>query len=462
MSAFDPSATPADDLSVVVALLDVPTAEQLAQVLSTLAGLPVSEVLALCAAEPTPALRSAASASGQQPRVRFLRMQRPIEAGARSRVLLREARERGHDRVVLAHPEAVRRDAIERVLAADPDAVVLSGASRRRLVTRLLNVMLGLDLDDYRAPVRAVPGHLLEVIPFESCSDDARFDLELLIQARAAHAQIVQLPGSGDPLPAPARFVGAAVAYRLHQLHLIRRGRFIVQPPVRYAFKSGPYSSHRQIVEMVRPDSQVLDLGCSQGLLAGPLFERGCQVTGVDVLPREFVSRLLADYHQLDLTRLEELKLDRSYDTLLFADVLEHLLTPEEALRAARRHLAPDGRLIASTGNVAIWFYRLSLLLGRFEYGPRGILDETHVHLYTLSTFRRLIAAAGFRIVGERHTGLPFELVFESTGRSRWVRALAHAYQLLVRLWPAMFAYQVILEAELDSVEDPAAREAGG
>ena len=31
---------------------------------------------------------------------------------------------------------------------------------------------------------------------------------------------------------------------------------------------------------------------------------------------------------------------------------------------------------------IALWFYRFSLLMGRFEYGPRGVLDETHVHLF--------------------------------------------------------------------------------
>ena len=123
-------------------------------------------------------------------------------------------------------------------------------------------------------------------------------------------------------------------------------------------------------------------------------------------------------------------------------------------LRGARRYLKPDGRLIISTPNIALWFYRLSLLVGRFEYGPRGVLDETHVHLYTGSTFRREVENAGFDVLRQRVTALPFEVVFESTGRSRLVRGIASAYHLLARLWPSMFAYQYVLEARITTLDE--------
>jgi hypothetical protein len=103
---------------------------------------------------------------------------------------------------------------------------------------------------------------------------------------------------------------------------------------------------------------------------------------------------------------------------------------------------------------VALWFYRLSLLIGRFEYGPRGVLDETHVHLYTRASFRRTIEKAGFHVLRERVTALPFEVVFESTGRSRLIRSMSRAYHALARLWPTLFAYQFILEAEITTLDE--------
>ena len=84
------------------------------------------------------------------------------------------------------------------------------------------------------------------------------------------------------------------------------------------------------------------------------------------------------------------------------------------------------------------------------------MLDETHVHLFTRATFRREVERAGFRVVGERVTALPFEVVLRSTGRSRLVSALARFYHVCARGWPQMFAYQFILEAEIATLDDEA------
>ncbi len=136
--------------------------------------------------------------------------------------------------------------------------------------------------------------------------------------------------------------------------------------------------------------------------------------------------------------------------------MIEHLRNRTQLLRSARRYLKAGGRLIISTPNIALWFYRLSLFVGRFEYGPRGVLDRTHVHLFTRDTFRRQVERAGYHIVAERVTALPFEVVLESTGRSRAVRLVNRAYHALARLWPEMFAYQFILEASITTLDEEA------
>jgi SAM-dependent methyltransferase len=246
------------------------------------------------------------------------------------------------------------------------------------------------------------------------------------------------------------------VAYRLHQLHVTRDGRFLVDPGVRYTLKLSPTGSHMQIVDAIRPASRVLDLGCSQGLLARPLREKDVRVTGVDAGPPRGLAEELETYHRRDLEETLELPDGRVFDFVVVADVIEHLRRRQQLLRGARRFLKENGRLVVSTPNVALWFYRLSLLVGRFEYGPRGILDRTHVHLYTRASFRREVERAGYRIVGERVTALPFELVFESTGRSRLVRGLARLYHTLARWWPELLAYQFILEAEITTLDDEA------
>jgi hypothetical protein len=51
-------------------------------------------------------------------------------------------------------------------------------------------------------------------------------------------------------------------------------------------------------------------------------------------------------------------------------------------------------------------------------------------------------------------TALPFEVVFESTGRSRALGTLPRAYHWLARFWPSMFAYQYVLEAEITTLDE--------
>jgi 2-polyprenyl-3-methyl-5-hydroxy-6-metoxy-1,4-benzoquinol methylase len=188
-------------------------------------------------------------------------------------------------------------------------------------------------------------------------------------------------------------------------------------------------------------------------LLARPLHEKGVRVTGVDIAPADDLPDELEQYFQRDLDQPVNLPFGREFDYVVVSDVIEHLRNREQLLRCARSFLKEGGRLIISTPNIALWFYRLSLGIGRFEYGPRGVLDETHVHLYTRATFRREVEMAGFYVLAERVTALPFEIVFESTGRSRLIRCLNRAYHTLARIWPAMFAYQHILEAEITTLD---------
>jgi hypothetical protein len=62
-------------------------------------------------------------------------------------------------------------------------------------------------------------------------------------------------------------------------------------------------------------------------------------------------------------------------------------------------------------------------------------------------------------VVRERVTALPFEVVFESTGRSRTVKLIASTYPLLARAWPSMFAYQYVLEAEITTLDEESIHE---
>jgi 2-polyprenyl-3-methyl-5-hydroxy-6-metoxy-1,4-benzoquinol methylase len=415
--------------------------------------------------------------------VRILRTPGPRSYGGARKAAFDYAIQRGLDLVIAMRADGVHPvEALELLIdaaAAAPDRVTiaaryLSGIPERdgptllrraghHLSNRMVNSLLRLDLRDYLSGLRAYPTAALASVPFHLDSDGRDLDMEILIQLRALGVEFEEIPAPSawqefaSDLPGMVgilRSSRSALQYRLHQLHVTRDGRYLVDHGVHYALKSSLRGSHFQIVDTIDPGADVLDLGCSQGLLAKPLSEKGVELTGVDQGPAGPVSPYVKAYYQHDLDRELDLPLGRDFDYVVIADVIEHLQSRHEVLVAARRFLREGGRLVVSTPNIALWFYRLSLLVGRFEYGARGVLDRTHVHLYTRATFRREVERAGFRILRERVTSLPFEVVFESTGRNAWIRRIETFYHALARLWPEMFAYQFILEAEITTLDE--------
>ena len=127
-----------------------------------------------------------------------------------------------------------------------------------------------------------------------------------------------------------------------------------------------------------------------------------------------------------------------SFDVVLCGDLIEHLRDPEAFLARVRPLLREDGRLVLTTPNVANWSVRLGLLAGRWRYTERGILDRTHVHLFTRRTLVEALERAGYRVETLDYT-VPVPLV-----GSPAVERVAHA---VGRVRPPLFAYQFVVAA---------------
>jgi 2-polyprenyl-3-methyl-5-hydroxy-6-metoxy-1,4-benzoquinol methylase len=171
-------------------------------------------------------------------------------------------------------------------------------------------------------------------------------------------------------------------------------------------------TSHAIVADLVGTGKRVLDVGCSTGYLARILTSRGNFVSGIelDVAAAEVAEPdleriVVGDIETIDL--LEGFD-PESFDVIVFADVLEHLREPAAALCRARQLLANGGYFVLSIPNVAHGSVRLSLLEGRFEYRPLGLLDETHLRFFTRSSVEELLRSAGLFIVDMRRTTSDF------------------------------------------------------
>lgn len=176
----------------------------------------------------------------------------------------------------------------------------------------------------------------------------------------------------------------------------------------------------------------VLDVGCSGGQLGRILSEqRGCTVYGVDI-SAQAVLQAKKVLHRAAVMDVEKDPLPFSgqkFDVIVFCDILEHLLHPEQVLQTFPGYLRAHGVLVVAIPNVANISIRLKLLLGRWDYQPSGILDASHVRFYTLKTMRSLFEGCGLRI-------------------KVWGSAPRYRCERISRLWPTLLANQFVFVLE--------------
>lgn len=152
----------------------------------------------------------------------------------------------------------------------------------------------------------------------------------------------------------------------------------------------------------------LLDVGCGRGLLADAARRLNYRVTAIESHPvalaaaRDRVDEVLP-VDLCDRKAVSAALGNRKFDTILLADVLEHLPDPLAVLRFYRGFLDPGGRVVISLPNIASWDRRLALLFGRFDYADSGVMDRTHLRFFTFRTARILLAEAGLATVSVAH-----------------------------------------------------------
>jgi len=222
-----------------------------------------------------------------------------------------------------------------------------------------------------------------------------------------------------------------------------------------------------------RSGRDVLDVACGFATTSQQMQRGGNRVVGIDssseavVVARQRIQQVI----HADLTDIDQVRdalNGRRFDTIIFADVLEHLPWPGAVLRSYLEFLQSDGTFLISLPNIGLWSARLAHLVGRFDYQETGILDHTHLRFFTRRAALQLLDAAGLEV--ERQTYNPGlmrplvplakKLVARRQGEPADADALlqSRAYKLylktaypieraMARLWPGALAFQMIFEA---------------
>ena len=390
----------------------------------------------------------------------------------------RIARQHGLDIVVLLHadgqyaPECIAA-LVEPLVRGEADAVfgsrmMVRGDARKggmplykyvgnRVLTTFQNAVLRTHLSEFHSGYRAYSVAALSELGLEENSDGFDFDTQIILQLLEHGRRITEVPIPtyyGDEIcyVNGMKYAGEVarhvVRYRRAKLPLGQSSLGIDEPE--YPLKDGGTTSHGVLLSWTgaMAPCKVLDLGCSGGRLAEKLRTQGHSVVGVDIAEVQGAAERVDRLVIADLTQGIPIAAGRDFDFVLAADVIEHVPEPAALLAEIRQLMRPSGVLLVSVPNFAHWYPRLRIMAGRFDYDRRGILDRGHLRFFTRRSLRRVAEESGWRVDDTAFVGVPLATL--APRRPRWSVALGMVDRVLVRLWPNLFAYQLLFRLSPD------------
>lgn len=154
-----------------------------------------------------------------------------------------------------------------------------------------------------------------------------------------------------------------------------------------------------------QPPRRLLDVGCASGVLGKFVKDKfGAYVAGIepnraasDMAKAQLDKVLFGKFEDFDLVA-EGIPLG-SMDTVVAADVLEHMYDPWHTMVNLKKFMTPDGQFIISVPNTR-HIHLLAQLVdgGLWKYEERGLLDITHIRFFTLKEITNLLAETGYLV----------------------------------------------------------------
>ena len=320
-----------------------------------------------------------------------------------------------------------------------------------QILTFTQNLILGANLSEFHTGYRAYSVPALTSIPFAYNSNYFDFDTEIILQLLGTNRRIKEISVPTFYGGEISRVNGIKYAFwilhssilsRVAKLGIYYSPRFDYEKDNNfYSAKFGFPSSHQFALDQVQQGSTVLDIGCGPGIMAYELSMKGAKTISIDWYIHPDVKKYSFKPIQTDI---EEYDFDSDLtkvDYILALDIIEHLKSPETFLLKLRNRYSKNAPwMIVTTGNIAFFPLRISLLFGQFNYGKMGLLDLDHTRLFTFYSLRRLLVASGYHILEERGIPAPFPLALGDNWLSRF---LLLANSLFIRLSKNLFSYQI-------------------
>ena len=158
------------------------------------------------------------------------------------------------------------------------------------------------------------------------------------------------------------------------------------------------------LLKHINVGSTILEFGCANGRMTQYMSEAlSCHVFIVEYEKKayndamRYAEKGICD-DIMSYTWLDTFK-DYRFDYIIFADVLEHLYSPQEVLSNTRKLLKDNGMVLISVPNVCHNDVIARLYMNSFVYTDVGLLDDTHIRFFSEKTLGSFCKGAGYRIV---------------------------------------------------------------
>ena len=181
--------------------------------------------------------------------------------------------------------------------------------------------------------------------------------------------------------------------------------------------KHGLSKTQQEIINLVGTNKTILEIGSSSGYMTSFFLKNGCVVDVVET-NKAVLTKLPKGVRKILNYSIEDNKvknlLAKDYDFIIMADVLEHLVNPQNAIKILHQIASKKCGLIISLPNIASWVMRKQLFFkGDFEYQDTGLLDRTHLHFFTINTLPKFLFEFGWEVkkLEGTITRLPFESI---------------------------------------------------
>lgn len=209
------------------------------------------------------------------------------------------------------------------------------------------------------------------------------------------------------------------------------------------SFNTSYTGARHDIFRLVPPHhKRILDVGCSTGEIGEQVTIRNkAEVTGIE-LDAAMAVIAATKLHQVIVSDIEQLLLveyfpPTYFDTIIFADVLEHLRDPWKVLSDTSPFLKKDGIIILSIPNVRHFTTLFSLIFKRtWPYRQRGIHDRTHLRFFAFNNVKEMLVNAGYEWV---HINRKYRIIEKPNPFNRLAKLLAFppfrdflAYQYII------------------------------